>query len=88
MNVSATSLLTTAIAVTLPLLLPAHPARADCAADISAVAARLPGIENDRTKELVAFDLKRARQELAEGDEDECQEAMDHAHSLLDATKP
>jgi hypothetical protein len=36
-----------------------------------------------KTKRLVDADLKRARQEAAEGDVDECTEALDHATKLL-----
>jgi hypothetical protein len=36
-----------------------------------------------RMKRLIDADLKRARKELAEGDEDECIEALDHAAKLL-----
>lgn len=35
------------------------------------------------TKRLIEADLKRARKEQAEGDGDECLEALDHAARLL-----
>ena len=37
-----------------------------------------------RMKRLIDADLKRAKRELAEGDADECNEALDHATTLLD----
>ena len=36
-----------------------------------------------RTKRLIDADLKRALREQAEGDSDECIEALDHAAKLL-----
>jgi hypothetical protein len=36
-----------------------------------------------RTKRLIEADLKRAYREQAEGDGDECLEALDHAAKLL-----
>ncbi len=36
-----------------------------------------------RIKRLIDADLKRARAEAAEGDADECNEALDHATKLL-----
>ena len=36
-----------------------------------------------RMKRLIDADLKRAQRELAEGDVDECNEALDHATTLL-----
>lgn len=36
-----------------------------------------------RTKRLIDADLKRALKEQAEGDADECMEALDHAAKLL-----
>ncbi|WP_428534941.1 hypothetical protein [Rhodopila sp.] len=35
-------------------------------------------------KRLIDADLKRAKKEAAEGDADECTEALDHATKLLD----
>ena len=36
-----------------------------------------------KMKRLIDADLKRAKQEVAEGDADECTEALDHATKLL-----
>lgn len=36
-----------------------------------------------RIKRLIDADLKRAKQEAAEGDADECLEAVDHARKLM-----
>lgn len=74
-------LIATAAAV---LALSANAAWADCTAEMEGVAARLDSIKEERIKQLVEFDLKRAKKELAEGDADECQEAMDHAKQLLE----
>lgn len=72
-----------ALALFASALLAASAARADCQSDIKALAPRTEKVADTRTKQLVSFDLQRARRELAEGDEDECQEAVDHARSLL-----
>jgi hypothetical protein len=69
------------------LLLAPVAARADCAADIKKMAAAVDGVKEKRTKELLAFDVQRAKQELNEGDEDECKEAMDHAKTLVAPSK-
>ena len=37
-----------------------------------------------KMKRLIDADLKRAKKEAAEGDADECSEALDHATKLLD----
>ncbi|WP_428486831.1 hypothetical protein [Rhodopila sp.] len=37
----------------------------------------------DRIKQLIDADLTRARREEAEGDADECLEALDHAKKLI-----
>ncbi|WP_428491050.1 hypothetical protein [Rhodopila sp.] len=37
-------------------------------------------------KRLIDADLKRANKEAAEGDADECTEALDHATKLLDGS--
>ena len=37
----------------------------------------------DRMKQLIQADLTRARKEEAEGDADECLEALDHATKLI-----
>ena len=59
-------------------------ARADCKSDVAALRPQVDRAPAGRTKELLAFDLKRAGQELVEGDEDECQEAVGHARELLE----
>ncbi len=64
-------------------LLLAPAARADCQGDVAALRPQVDSAPAGRIKELLAFDLKRARQELVEGDEDECREAVDHARKLL-----
>ena len=50
-------------------------------ADIAKQAASFTG--DSLTKRLIEADLKRARKEQAEGDGDECLEALDHAAKLL-----
>ena len=65
----------------------ASPARADCAARLKTVAPRVDQIADERDRKLVQYDVKRAGRELREGDEDECNEALDHAESILDAAK-
>ena len=65
------------------LLLAPAAARADCAADVAKISAAVNSVQDVRTKELLAFDVQRAKKELNEGDADECQEAMDHAKTLL-----
>jgi hypothetical protein len=48
------------------------------------VAAKLAAYQGDaRIKQLIAADLKRAGKEQAEGDDDECVEAIQHAEKLL-----
>ena len=56
---------------------------ADCQDDVAALQPQVETAAAGRTKQLLTFDLKRARQELAEGDQDECQAAVDHARRLL-----
>lgn len=63
--------------------LAAPAALADCKGDVAALRPQVDGAPAGRTKELLAFDLKRARQEMVEGDEDECHEAVEHARKLL-----
>ncbi len=58
-------------------------AAADCGRDIAALQPQVEQVAAGRQRELLDFDLKRARKELAEGDEAECQEAADHAGKLL-----
>ncbi len=65
------------------ILLLAPAALADCRSDVAALRPQVDSAPAGRTKELLAFDLKRARQELTEGDEDECHEAVEHAQKLL-----
>ena len=55
-------------------------ALADCAAGIAALQPQVEQVSQGRQRELLDFDLKRARKELGEG---ECQEALDHAGKLL-----
>ncbi len=55
-----------------------------CKARIAELGPRRETIQNTRTRELFSFDLERASKELAEGDEDECAEAVDHATQLLE----
>ena len=64
-------------------LLAGRAALADCRTDVAALGPQVEKVPASRTKELLAFDMKRARQELGEGDEDECNEAVEHAHKLL-----
>ena len=41
---------------------------------------------DSKMKRLIDADLKRAKKEAAEGDADECTEALDHATKLLDGS--
>ncbi len=76
------------IALSLLLASPAFAAATDDAAactarraEISKQAATFNG--DARIKRLIDADLKRALKEQAEGDNDECIEALDHATKLL-----
>jgi hypothetical protein len=40
-------------------------------------------VGTERIRRLIEADIRRAGQELAEGDADECTEALDHAEKLL-----
>jgi hypothetical protein len=72
-------------AVPLAAVLAAAPAavHADCRSDLAELQPQVDKAEAGRTKELLAFDLQRARRELGEGDQAECSEAADHARKLL-----
>ena len=61
------------------------PARADCAGGMDALAQRIEGVQDEQTRTLLRYDLRRAHKEAGEGDEVECQEALDHAQGLLKA---
>ncbi len=63
----------------------ASPALADCEARLKAVVSRVDEVKDERDRKLVQYDVKRAGRELREGDEDECNEALDHAESILNA---
>ncbi len=76
------------IALSLILACPALAAPPDEAAtcttrhaEVARQAATFNG--DSRTKRLIDADLKRALREQAEGDSDECIEALDHATKLL-----
>ena len=56
---------------------------ADCQGRIDALAGKIDQVEPERTRQLVAYDIKRATNELGEGDEDECLEAVEHAEGLI-----
>ncbi len=72
-------------------------ALAGCAEEIAALKPKVEQVAPGRQRELLDFDLKRARKELNEADEKrarnasagtderECQEALDHAGTLLHA---
>ena len=62
----------------------AAPAARDCKGRVEQLRPRGEAIPDARIRELFQFDLKRAQQELAEGDEDECAEAVGHAAQLLE----
>jgi hypothetical protein len=62
---------------------PSAGAAPQCVDEMQAVAAKIPGIPDARIRDLATFDIQRAKRELAEGDEDECQEAIDHAKELI-----
>lgn len=73
------------LALTVPLV---GQARADDAATCTARLAELTRKAADykgpeRMRRLIEADLRRASQERAEGDADECIEALDHAAKLL-----
>ena len=76
------------VALSLLLACPALAAPADDAATCTArqaeIAKQAAAFNGDaRTKRLIDADLKRALREQAEGDNDECIEALDHATKLL-----
>ena len=58
-------------------------ARADCETQLQALEQQAAAAPAARTRQLVQYDVDRARKESAEGDEGECQEAIDHATRLL-----
>ena len=62
----------------------ASPAAGDCKGRVDDLRPRSETIQDARIRELFQFDLKRAERELAEGDEDECTEAVGHAAQLLE----
>ncbi len=69
-----------------PALALAAPAddSAACAARHAEIAKQAAEFNGDaRVKRLIDADLKRALREQAEGDSDECIEALDHATKLL-----
>jgi hypothetical protein len=75
----------------LSLLLLAVPAAASLAEDVATCSTRHAELAKQaarfngdaRIKRLIDADLKRALKEQAEGDGDECIEALDHAAKLL-----
>lgn len=76
------------IVFSLFLALPAVAAPAEnsasCTARHAEIAKQAVTFSGDaRTKRLIDADLKRALREQAEGDGDECLEALDHATKLL-----
>ena len=76
------------IALSLLLAVPALAAPTDesaaCTARHAEVSKQAATFNGDaRTKRLIDADLKRALREQAEGDSDECIEALDHATKLL-----
>jgi hypothetical protein len=57
---------------------------AACSARLSDTAAKAKSFQGeDLIKQLIFADLRRATKEQAEGDADECLEALDHAGKLL-----
>ncbi|HUN39181.1 MAG TPA: hypothetical protein VMU81_02710 [Acetobacteraceae bacterium] len=70
-----------------PFAVPAMATTADldtCVKGQAEVARKLPDFHGEtRIKQLIQADLDRAQQEQAEGDADECNEAIDHANKLL-----
>lgn len=63
-------------------------ARADCASDIQRIQAQVGKVGDARVKRMAQFDVERARREAGEGDDDECQEAVEHADKLLASAAP
>jgi trehalose-6-phosphatase len=61
------------------------PARADCANRMNALSGQIEGVRDEQKRTLLRYDLRRAHKEAAENDENECQEALDHAQGLLKA---
>jgi len=68
--------------VILPAL--AGAARADCQARLDAMSPRVAQVSDETQRQLLEHDVRHARKELAEGDERDCNKAMDHAAKLLD----
>lgn len=71
--------------IALALACAAGQARADCKQRLDTMAPHVAELTNERDRKLVEYDIKRAGRELREGDEDECNEALDHAQSIFDA---
>jgi hypothetical protein len=62
----------------------ASTAWADCQARLDAMSPRVAQVSDDTQRQLLEHDVRHARKELAEGDERDCNKAMDHAAKLLD----
>lgn len=60
-------------------------AAAGCTDRLAAVSARVPTVTDPTKRALVEYDVKHAQRELAEGDERDCNKALDHAEQLLGA---
>lgn len=76
-----------ALIVTLGLIPAAYAAADDdaaCTKGQQEVAERAKSFHGDEmTVKLIAADIDRAKREQAEGDSDECLEALDHARKLM-----
>jgi hypothetical protein len=60
-------------------------AAAGCTDRLAAVSARVPTVSDPTKRALLEYDVKHAQRELAEGDERDCNKALDHAEQLLGA---
>ncbi len=60
----------------------AHAASSACAARIDGIAGQAEPVAGQR-RTLLDHDLRQARKEAGEGDEQECAEILDHADKLL-----
>jgi len=71
--------------LSLAAVAPAGPARAEtsCAQGIQALSQQVPAVTDAHMRAVLDNDLRHARKEAAEGDEDECVDILDHANKVL-----
>ncbi len=74
-----------AIAIIAPLC----PARAatNCPQGIAALSQQIAAVTDAHLRAVLDNDLRHARKEAAEGDDDECNDILDHANKVLKPTQ-